>query len=98
MNCPIPPITNPLGASWKQPDPASWLFDDTHVVIPERDLRQLDSYDLTMPSGVYNGKMLQRQELPEHGGRHLLVWYGPHAEPGKCGVYFREILVVGGAS
>lgn len=97
MNCPIPMITNELGLYWEQPDPAQWLFDDTHVVIPERDLRKLHSYDTSMPSGVYDGKMWQRHEDGFSPPRHLLVWYGPHAEPGMCGIYFREILVVGGA-
>ena len=91
-------MTNPLGASWRQPDHSRWLFDDTHVVIPEKDVRQLESYDLTMPSGVYEGKMWQRLEAEHVGGRHLLVWYGSHSEPGRCGIYFREILAVGGAS
>ncbi len=97
MRCPIPPITNPLGQYWEQPDQAQWLFDDTHVVIPACDLRKLESYDCTMPSGVYEGKMWQRREHKCVGGRHLLVWYGSHPEPGTCGIYFREILAVGGA-
>ncbi len=91
---PIPPITNELGRYWEQPDASQWLFDDTHVLLPVKDLRYLHSYDSTMPTGVYGGKMWQRQESPRAGKRHLLVWYGPSEKPGSCGIYFREILVI----
>lgn len=90
MPNPIPPITDPLGSHWEQPCADNWLFDDTHVVIPARDLKRMHSYDSTMPTGVYEGKMWQRHEP----SRHLLVWYGPCNEPKRCGIYFREILVL----
>jgi len=62
------------------------------------DLQKLASYDTSMPSGVYEGKMWQRKESVHVGGRHMLVWYGPSELVGQCGIYFREILTVGGAS
>lgn len=98
MMIPVPPMRDPLSMYWEQPDPCKWLFDETHVVIPERDLQKLASYDTSMPSGVYEGKMWQRKESVHVGGRHMLVWYGPSELVGQCGIYFREILTVGGAS
>lgn len=53
----IPPIINHLGLGWSQPDHREWLFDDTHVVMPARDLEQLRDYSASRPTGVYPGKV-----------------------------------------
>jgi hypothetical protein len=79
----IPPITDPLGASWKQPKRENILIDGTHAVMSVGDFNSLLEYSSSIPSGVYPGKMwrrndglLDRQYLAN--GRvpvWLLCWY-----------------------
>lgn len=68
---PVPPMTHPLSSAWDQPDPNVWLFDDTHVVLPESDFRKLLEYSASYPTGVYQGKMWRAQA---HGDWYL-CWY-----------------------
>jgi len=60
---PIPPMTDPLGKQWKQPDPNKFQFfqgvfgGNKFVSISEIDLAILKTYEWSFPSGVYPGKM-----------------------------------------
>ena len=70
----IPPITDPLGRAWDQPDHSAWLFDDTHVILPLRDFEQLRGYQYSFPSGVYTGKVWRGYS--ERCGGRVVWWYG----------------------
>lgn len=70
---PVPPMTHELGSSWKQPDSNLWDFDDTHVIMPEADLKKLCNYSASYPTGVYAGKMWRAQDK---WGEWYLMWYG----------------------
>lgn len=100
----IPPITDPLGKSWKQPDPASMMIDDTHALMSKRAFWELLNYSTSRPSGVYPGKMW-RAHVPINPGveglngpyKWVLRWYG--IVPGNdkvCSNNQRDILVDGG--
>ena len=104
-----PPITHPMGSGWRQPDPSRMAFDETHVVLFERDFFELHEYSTSLPSGVYGGKMWRR-----HDGAHLaaqyrrqgvdlrfapepawlVCWFEPCADPSKCAVATRKVLLV----
>lgn len=99
MNNVIPPITDPLGRSWRQPNPASILIDDTHAVMDARTFAALADYSSSLPSGVYPGKMWKRHDglfdrtcKPEER-TWLLVWFGECEDPRLCSNNFRKILV-----
>lgn len=88
----IPPITDPMGKCWDQPDPANWLIDEAHVVMPECDWKRLARYDHTMPSGVYPGKCWARVESDV---AFFLGWYGEsQIGPGYCSNNWRRVLLV----
>lgn len=92
---PIPPITDPLGRYWDQPEREAIEIDDTHALMAERTFKQLADYSCSVPSGVYEGKMWKRRRdyYDERQG-WLLVWYGESTVgPGYCSNNFREILV-----
>lgn len=95
---PIPPMTDPLGAYWEQPGREAILVDGTHAVMTQRTFDALAEYSSTYPTGVYPGKMWRRDDGaydPRPGRRvWLLCWYGLHADPGRCSINFREILIV----
>lgn len=88
----IPPITDPMGANWRQPDHSAWLFDDTHVVLPQRDFDRLGEYSTTYPTGVYEGKVWRAQ--PPQTGVWVVRWYGFCADPTRCSNNQRIALVV----
>lgn len=99
---PIPPITDPMGKYWKQPDRREILIDETHAVMSQRTFEQLATYSASFPTGVYEGKMWKRhngahdQEFLARGGKPewYLVWYGKHPDPEKVSNNLRKILIV----
>lgn len=94
----IPPITEPMGAHWRQPARDAILVDDVHAVMTELTFRQLAEYSCSMPSGVYPGKMWRR-----HDGAHdprctsptwLLCWFSEGDSTDRCRINYRPILLL----
>lgn len=89
----IPPMTDPDGENWPQPQADNILIDDHHALMTQSDFNQLVDYSHSVPSGVYPGKMWK---TTAQGGRQFLWWFGEH--PGRddiCTNNRREILIVG---
>lgn len=82
----IPPITDPLGRSWEQPNTSEILIDDTHAVMTEKSFNRLHNYETTYPSGVYPGKMWRCG--------NLLRWFDYHEDPNYCSNHQREIIIL----
>lgn len=91
---PIPPITDPMGRHWDQPDRSRILVDDNHALMDERTFKELGDYSCTIPTGVYDGKMWKRGEPYGKPERWYLLWYGPSDKLDQCSVNFREIILV----
>lgn len=89
MNNIIPPITDPLGAHWRQPHPVNILIDDTHAIMSEQAFKLLHEYTTTIPSGVYPGKMWKANIK---AGVWMLRWFGDGG-PTQCTNNQREILI-----
>lgn len=89
---PIPPITDPIGRYWNQPPREEVLVDDSHAVMTAETLAKLLNYDITDPSGAYEGKMWRRGDL-EFGSVGWLCWYGHSEKPGMVSVNVRPILL-----
>lgn len=53
----IPPITDPLGKSWKQPHRRFIELDDTHARMNEQTFKALKEYSTKIPTKVYDSKM-----------------------------------------
>lgn len=99
MNNTIPPITDPMSRSWRQPASSSILIDDTHALLTPGAFSSLSEYSSSMPSGVYPGKMWKRHDgafdrhcKPEDR-QWLLVWYGECDDPKLCSINRRIILL-----
>lgn len=99
----IPPITDPMGRSWRQPPCEEILVDDDHALMTERTLKALPEYSGTMPTGVYPGKMWKRRDgifdagFLKRGGIPVwkLCWYGVSEKgPDFCSINYRSILLV----
>lgn len=86
----IPPITDSLGRGWKQPHRRFIELDDTHALMSEQTFKALKEYSITMPTGVYNGKMWKRFA----NGEWYLVWFAPDKDPSKARIEKRKILIV----
>ena len=82
-----PPITDPLGRHWKQPDRERVLVDAEHAVMSEGDFRGLHVYDHTVPTGTYTGKMWRC--------RNMLCWYGD-VDGNDILIESRPVLLLGG--
>ncbi len=98
----IPPITDPMGRNWEQPDTAAILLDDTHALMDVPTFNALHEYSASFPSGVYEGKMWKRhdgifdRDFIAGGGKPewLLVWFGKSDKPEWVSNNFRKIILV----
>jgi hypothetical protein len=99
---PIPPITDPMGKGWRQPNRFDIEIDSTHAVMSRKTFEQLSEYSCSTPSGVYPGKMwrcdLQAYRLPSlprlpENERHMLKWFGEHPDPKFVSNHWRYILI-----
>lgn len=86
----IPPITDPLGAHWKQPHRRYIELDETHALMSEQTFKGLMEYSSTFPSGKYYGKMWKARR----GDKWFLAWYCPDKDPVYIGIEWREILIL----
>lgn len=84
----IPEMTDPLGKHWSQPDRQMIFIRDGKALLDPQDFKKLSSYDTSIPSGVYPGKMWKRNQA----GQHLLCWYGEEKD-GNCPIYHMPIEV-----
>lgn len=93
----IPPITDPLGRSWRQPPLERILLDDSHAVMDTATFQALLEYSTTLPTGVYPGKMWRAQGFDARTrrwtGSWFLRWFGECDDPAKCSNNQREILL-----
>lgn len=88
----IPPITEPIGRSWNQPDVREILVDDNYALMSKENIGKLLQYDSSMPTGVYEGKMWKRKAFCNGQYRMYLFWYGVSPDPNKCSINFRELI------
>jgi hypothetical protein len=84
----IPPITDPMGKYWRQPDTSRILIDDTHALMEKSTFEALSEYSSSIPSGIYPGKMWRCH----HRGTWFLRWFGEHYRHDLCDDGYREIL------
>lgn len=87
----IPPITDPLGAYWEQPDRAEiQLGVGTHnAFLTQNAFDRLKEYSTTIPTGVYPGKMWKSRR----GDHWELCWYG-EVQNNRCPIESRDIVIV----
>lgn len=88
----IPPMTDPLGKYWSQPqDIREAPMDDETVLLTLWQFESLEEYSNSIPSGVYFGKCWKGQ----YGdGGWYLRWYGPCDNPKEAAINIRNIEVV----
>lgn len=84
----IPPITDPLGRHWQQPDPAHIVVDDARALMCRSTFNRLLEYSSTIPTGVYHGKMWKANAA----GVWMLRWFGDGG-PTHCTNNQRKILI-----
>jgi hypothetical protein len=101
---PVPPMTDPYGEYWSQPDPNTFLFDDTHVLMTRDQLRELPEYTITLPTGTYVGKMWRsysgrvkhvadaRVQIEKDAW--MLCWYEDCEDPTRIAIKRRTILLL----
>lgn len=95
----IPPITDPMGKRWRQPDPAEIEIDCTHALMSQKTFDALPEYSCTFPTGVYPGKMWKRfdglfdKKCKPEDRKWILMWFGECEDPTMCSNNFREILI-----
>lgn len=72
----IPPITDPMGRHWQQPDPARIAFTKDCAIMSQSSFRQLAEYSTTIPTGRYVGKMWKAERRVADGKTEwLLCWF-----------------------
>lgn len=83
----IPPITNPLGKHWDQPDRADIDISDEYARMKPETARKLAEYSHSIPSGKYEGKMW----CANWDNILYLRWYGPSDKPDELLIHTRKI-------
>jgi len=86
----IPPMTDPLGRYWKQPDHSEVLVDEEHALMGQGAFDKLRNYSHSIPTGVYAGKMWRTKS----GDKWYLRWYSPSDKPEYFDLRTREIIIV----
>ena len=96
----IPPITDPLGRHWRQPDMSDVEITSEHAMLTQRQFDGLPEYSTSQPSGVYPGKCWKAEEFVREGnrarptGRWFLRWFGICEDPKFCSNNQREIIFI----
>jgi hypothetical protein len=88
----IPPITDPLGRHWEQPDPSQISIDETHALMEMKDFDKLHDYSISRPTAIYVGKMWKTY-WPKHD-RWYLHFIGPNEKPDTVTEHTRQIIVI----
>jgi hypothetical protein len=84
----IPEMDDPLGAYWEQPNRQMIFIRDGKALLDAQDFKKLKSYDSSLPSGVYPGKMWKRT----NAGVSYLCWFGED-KGGHCTINHLPIEV-----
>lgn len=101
----IPPMTDPLGRHWDQPDRAQITIDADYALMSRETFDALPEYSASKPTGCYPGKMWKRHDgahdyaFIARGGKPewLLCWYGESEKgPGWCSNNWRKIILADG--
>lgn len=88
----IPPITNPLGKHWRQPDLTKLDVKGTYALLTQSEFDALAEYSTSTPTGVYPGKAWKSQG---YDGKWWLRWFGESSKgPDFCSNNSRPIVVV----
>lgn len=87
----IPPITDPMGKHWRQPDLTKLDIGAERVHLTQQEFDGLLEYSTSMPSGVYPGKCWKAEELVMDSrgrlkttGNWFLRWFGESDDPRLC--------------
>jgi len=86
----IPECIHPLSKAWDQPKNTDIEIDDTHALMSEELFEQLYEYSMSIPTGVYTGKMWKAHGLH---GEWYLRWY-EDGEPGSKTCYIKSRIII----
>lgn len=86
----LPTMTHPLSAHWHQPNADQMAVYDDIAIMDRSALNSLSEYSLSIPSGVYEGKMWKRKS--RDGWQ--LCWYGPSDKPDEVSINNRPIRLL----
>ena len=86
----IPDMVHPLGRHWRQPNKEDIAIDNIHALMSKDSFQELHTYSMSIPTGVYEGKMWKRLTR----GIWFLSWFGNENKDGLLPTLSREILVV----
>lgn len=94
----LPQMTHPLSAHWPQPPADQIAMYDDMAIMDRATLALLSDYSLSIPTGVYEGKMWRSRQghgTPEGpSGPWQLCWYGSSDDPDKCSINTRPIRLL----
>lgn len=89
----IPECIHPLSKHWDQPKNTEIAIDDTHALMSKESFEQLSEYSMSVPTGVYAGKMWKACNLMNN--EWYLRWYENQQPKNEmCVIKHRIILVI----
>lgn len=92
----IPPMTDPLGKYWDQPDMTKILINDHYALMNRKSFEELLDYSNSQPTGVYTGKCFKKFFIDPSppGEGWYLCWFEDHAtNPNVCANRYRKIIL-----
>lgn len=93
----IPPMTDPLGKYWDQPEREEILIDADVALMERSTFDKLHDYTRSHPTGCYPGKMWRAQYgvNGRPGTYWFLCWFGFSSKGEKfCSNNYREIVIL----
>ena len=82
-------MTHPLSRYWEQPSRENILIDAEVAVMSAEDFAQLLNYSVSLPTGIYVGKMRKAKA----DGKWFLRWYDKCDDPQFLSIQTREIIL-----
>jgi len=86
----IPNMVHRLSRYWDQPDKEDIIIDDIHALMSKESFSQLKEYSMSIPTGVYEGKMWKAKIA----NKWILRWFGNENTEGLLPILNRKIIIV----
>lgn len=95
----IPPMTDPLGKYWEQPELSKIkIAGNVEALMTRATFKEIKDYTASRPTGLYVGKMWRRNEAYKENGvfsdNWMLYYCDHHNDPGYVSIRAIKIFLL----
>lgn len=81
----------------REAKPHEWVgttLGNTRLLVPTAELKRMQHYDYSMPTGPSVGRIWVRDQRDRPNGIVQMARTVPHPDPGRVGVEWREVIEI----